>query len=190
MGKVRDSIEPELAEWIAEQRLFFVATAPLGADGHVNASPKGLDTFRVLGPREVAFLDLTGSGAETIAHVRENGRITFVFAALDGAPRIVRLYGRGRVVTPGAAEWPDAVARFPEHPGARSIVRAEVTRVADSCGFGVPRFTHAGDRTTLTDWAVRKGPEGTAAYRREKNARSIDGLPALDAGAGADGPAD
>ncbi len=183
MGKVRDSIEPELADWLAEQRLFFVATAPLGADGHVNASPKGLDTFRVLGPREVGYLDLTGSGAETIAHLRENGRITFLFSAFDGAPRIVRLYGRGRVVTPDSAEWPDAIARFPDLPGARSIVRADVTRVADSCGFGVPRFAHVEDRTTLTDWAVRKGPEGTAAYRREKNARSVDGLPALDVGA-------
>ncbi len=180
MGKLYDDIAPELTTWIGEQRLFFVATAPLAGDGSLNCSPKGLDTFRVLGPHSVAYLDLTGSGVETIAHLRENGRIVFLFCAMSGPPKIVRLHGRGEVVTPGSADWSDLRVKFPRYPGARAIIRAEITRVSDSCGFGVPRFEHVEDRDTMQRWAEAKGPEGVESYRQEKNARSIDGLAGLD----------
>lgn len=179
MGKTYDEIHSDHATWIARQALFFVATAPLAVDGRVNLSPKGLDTLRVLDPRTVAYVDLTGSGAETAAHVSENGRITLMFCAFEGAPRIVRVYGRGEVVLRGTGRWDQLAPRLPELPGARAIVVVHVSRVADSCGYGVPRMQLVAERDTLVEWARAKGPEGTAAYRREKNARSIDGLPAL-----------
>ena len=173
------SISDDLARWWAEQPLFFVATAPSGSDGHVNCSPKGLDTFRVLNPRAVAYLDLTGSGAETISHLRENGRIVFMFCEMSGTPKIVRLHGNGRVVLPDTDEWQSQVHRFPQHPGARTVVIAEITRVSDSCGFGVPKYEYARERRGLTTWAESKGIEGLAQYRGEKNSKSIDGLPGL-----------
>src|SRR4051812_49766714 len=122
MGKVFEELDDKLAAFIAAQHMFFVATAPLSADGHVNVSPKGLDTFRVLGPREVAYLDLTGSGVETVAHLRENGRITIMFCAFSGPPRILRLHGRGRAVEPGDDRWDRLAGLFPESPGVRSVV--------------------------------------------------------------------
>ena len=179
MGKTFDGISPELAAWIAQQALFFVGSAPLAQDGHVNISPKGLDTLRVLGPRRAAYLDLTGSGAETIAHLRENGRIVLMFCAFSGPPKIVRLHGRGVVVTPASSGWPELKAHFPDHIGARSIIDVEVTRVSDSCGYGVPTFSQPKERPALQRWADNKGPEGLLAYRRQKNTRSIDGLPAF-----------
>ena len=179
MGKTYEGIDSRIEAFITRQRMFFVATAPLAASGHVNVSPKGLDTFRILGPRDVAYLDYNGSGAETIAHLRENGRITVMFCAFDGPPNIVRVYGSGEVVEPGDATFDDLRALYPPEPQARSIIRIHVERVSDSCGFGVPRFTLDGDRTQLGDWAERKGPEGLAVYQRDNNARSIDGLPAL-----------
>ncbi len=179
VGKTFESIGPELESWIAAQRMFVVATAPLAGDGLVNASPKGLDTFRVLGPHEVAYLDLTGSGAETAAHLRENGRIVILFFAFDGAPRIVRLHGTGEVHETGTPGWDALADRFPAMLGARAIVRVRVARVSDSCGYAVPRYTHAGDRDTLLRWAEAKGADGLVAYRDEKNTRSLDGLPAF-----------
>jgi hypothetical protein len=179
MGKLFEEITPALRDWIEAQRVYFVATAPLSADGHVNCSPKGLDTLRILGPREVAYLDLTGSGAETIAHLRENGRIVIMLCALDGPPRIVRLHGRGNVVVPGSADWPRLRAQFPGQPGDRAIVHIELTRISDSCGFGVPLYEFVEDRAALPQWCERKGPDGLARYQRDKNARSIDGLPAV-----------
>src|SRR5579883_815601 len=149
MGKLFPELTDDLREFIARQHVFFVATAPLSADGHVNVSPKGLDTFRVLGPRTVAYLDLTGSGVETIAHLRENGRLTVMFCAFEGRPRILRLSGRGRAVEPGDPEWATVAAEFPAAAGARSVVVLDVDRIADSCGFGVPRFEFAGDRPQL-----------------------------------------
>ena len=178
MGKVLDTIDAELAGWIARQPLFFVGSAPLAGDGHVNISPKGLDTFRVLGPRRVAYLDLTGSGAETIAHLRENGRIVLMFCAFAGPPQIVRLHGRGSVVAPASARWGELRGAFPENIGERSIVEVEVARVSSSCGFGIPVFGAPRARDTLDRWAEAKGPGKLAAYRRAKNATSIDGLPA------------
>ena len=177
MARVHDSITPDLCAFIEAQQVYFVASAPLAADGHVNLSPKGLDSFRVLGPRSVAYLDLTGSGNETAAHLRENGRITLMFCAFEGPPRILRLYGTGRAVLPGDAEWEDLAGRFPGYPGIRQVIAADIRRVQTSCGFGVPRMKPAGDRDQLLRWAEAKG-DALPAYRAEKNARSIDGLPA------------
>jgi hypothetical protein len=181
VGQRYDRIDERLRGFLQAQHVFFVATAPDGPDGHVNVSPKGLrDTFAVLDDGTVAYLDLTGSGAETIAHLRQNGRITLMFCAFDGAPRIVRLYGRGRVVLRTDPEWAQLSARFPPLPGRRSVVVVELTRIADSCGYGVPLFDLAGERDLLPRWAQRKGEDGIAAYQAESNATSIDGLPALD----------
>lgn len=180
MAKTYEEIGPELVAWLREQRLFFVATAPLAADGLVNCSPKGMDTFRVLGPNEVAYLDLTGSGTETIAHLRENGRIVFTFVALSGPPRIVRLHGAGEALFVGSPEFERLRPLFPDTPGARSVIRARIRRVGDSCGYSIPRFDYAGERDTLVRWAQNKGPEGLETYRRERNATSLDDLPAFD----------
>jgi len=179
MGKIYDGIDERLAQFIAAQHVFFVGTAPLAAGGHVNVSPKGLDSLRVLGPRRVAYLDLTGSGIETAAHLRENGRIVFMFCAFEGRPDIVRLHGRGRFVEPGDPDWPELSAHFPDHPSTRGIVLADIDRVADSCGYGVPLLGYQGERSQLSDWAARKGPDGLARYRRTENATSIDALPGL-----------
>lgn len=180
MGKRYETISPELAAWIAQQRVFFVATAPLAADGHVNTSPKGLDCLRVVGPTQVAYLDLTGSGAETIAHVRENGRIVLMFCAFSGPPKIVRLHGRATLVTKASADWADWCGRFPDLPAARCVVVVDVTRVSDSCGYGVPKMDFAEERDALARWARTKGDAVLPSYRRQKNTTSIDGLPALE----------
>ena len=179
MARVFEQIDDSLAEWIRKQHLFFVATAPLAGDGHVNCSPKGLDAFAVLGPTTVAYLDLTGSGAETIAHVRENGRIVIMFCAFDGAPRIVRLHGTGTIVEPHMPEFAALQSVLPTLPGARSIVKIDVSRVADSCGFAVPLYDYVGERDTLIRWSENKGPEGIATYQHRKNVTSLDGLPAV-----------
>ena len=179
MSKIHPEIHPALSDWIARQHLFFVATAPLSAEGHVNLSPKGLDTFRILGPRTVAYLDLTGSGAETIAHVRENGRIVFMFCAFEGPPKIVRLHGRAEVVTVESPRFGELVQGLPDFPGVRSVIVAQIHRISDSCGYSVPRMRHADERDGLQRWAANKGPDGIRAYQAQKNARSIDGLPAL-----------
>lgn len=174
MGKVLEAIDDRLARFIAKQHVFFVATAP--TEGHVNLSPKGMDCFRVTGPNEVAYLDLTGSGAETIAHLRADGRITFMFMALGGGPMILRLYGHGRVVEPAHAEWDDWQARFPTFTGTRSIIVAAIHRAATSCGYGVPVYRYERERPTLEEWAKKQGEAGLAQYRRETNRVSIDGL--------------
>jgi len=179
MGKVHEEIDAKLEEFIGRQHLYFVGTAPNAPEGRLNISPKGLDTFRILGPKSVAYLDLTGSGVETIAHLRENGRITILFCAFDGRPLILRLYGRGRVVEPGQEEWTGLIARFPDSPGVRSVIVMDVERIADSCGFAVPLYEFQGDRFQLIDYAVKKGPEGMAQYRAQKNKVSIDGLAGL-----------
>jgi hypothetical protein len=178
MGKVFDGIDEKLAAWIGAQHLFFVATAPRES-GHVNLSPKGLDAFAVLGPRSVAYLDLVGSGAETIAHLRDNGRITFMFCAFQGLPRIVRCYGHGEVIEPGDAAYAGLAAHFPSYSSARAIIRAELSRIADSCGYGVPLYAYERERSHIADWADRKGAEGLRQYQLERNRESLDGLPAL-----------
>lgn len=179
MGKVFDAIDERWAKWIRAQHMFFVATAPLSRDGHVNVSPKGLDTFRILGPLEVAYLDSTGSGSETIAHLRENGRIVIMFCTFEGPPKILRLHGRGNVLEPHDPDFETLRSAFPDEVEARSIIRVQVERVSDSCGFGVPLYSFEADRTQLPAWADRKGDAGIQAYWAEKNATSIDGLPSL-----------
>lgn len=179
MGRLDDQITPELAAWIERQRMFFVATAPLAAEGRINCSPKGLDTLRILDPRTIAYLDLTGSGIETVAHLRQNGRIVLMFCAFEGPPKILRLHGQGTVLTAGEAGFAELVTRFPELPGVRSVIRIAVQRISESCGFGVPEYEFTGNRDQLAKWAVAKGDAGLAAYRAAKNAASVDGLPGL-----------
>jgi hypothetical protein len=180
MSNLRESIDAELKAWIKRQRMFFVGTAPLAANGHINVSPKGGEAFRILGPLEVAYQDYTGSGAETAAHVRENGRIVIMFCAFEGPPKIVRLHGRGTVITPGHARFEELAQQFPPNPGTRAFVHISVDRVSDSCGFSVPFYDYRSDRDTLDKWATTQGPEKVAAYRVRKNQKSIDGLPAFD----------
>jgi Pyridoxamine 5'-phosphate oxidase len=176
MGRVLDAISEQLAAFIEAQRVFFVATPPSDG-GHVNVSPKGLDTFTVLDANTVAYLDLTGSGVETIAHLRENGRITIMFCAFDGNPNIVRLYGRGDVLPTGTPEADALLSRFASYPGARSVIRVHLDRVSTSCGYGVPLLRYEGERDQLPKWADRRGPDGLVEYREQQNAASIDGLP-------------
>lgn len=177
MGKSFAAIMPEHEAFIRKQRLFFVGTAPLQADGHVNLSPKGHDVFRILSPNKVAYLDLTGSGNETSAHLLENGRITFMFTAFEGPPMILRLYGTGRVVLPHTAEWAEQAPLFDMLPGARQIIVADIQESKTSCGFSVPYFSYEGERDILLKWAEKKGNDGLTAYWQEKNACSADGLP-------------
>lgn len=180
MGTVHDRIEGRLRRFIEEQHVFFVATAP-ARGGHVNLSPKGVaDTFTVVDERTVAYLDLTASGAETIAHLRDNGRITLMFCSFDRTPNVVRLHGRGRVVSlyePEFAHWRD---RFGQVVGARAVVVVDVERISDSCGYGVPLLSYAGERDVLPAHLARKGEQALVDYRRGKNRSSIDGLPAFD----------
>jgi len=178
MGKVFEGIDEKLATWIGAQRLFFVATAPREG-GLVNLSPKGQGSLAVLGPKNVAYLDLVGSGAETLAHLRENARITLMLCAFEGLPRIVRLYGRGEVVEPGDAGFDALAEHFPRYSSTRSVIHVALTRIADSCGYGVPLYQYKGERSQLGEWAERKGPEGLRAYQLERNRESLDGLPAL-----------
>jgi hypothetical protein len=179
LGRVYDGITDDLARWLAAQPLFFVATATADPDTRVNVSPRGLDTFRVLQPNRVAWLDLTGSGVETIAHLRADGRITLMFCAFEGPAQIVRLYGHGRVHEPGGGGYEELRSGFPDLPGERAIIDVAVHRVASSCGYGVPRMELLGPREQLLSSAERKGPEKMAEYRARKNAKSIDGLPGL-----------
>lgn len=179
MGKVFEEIDGKLQQFIESQHVFFVATAPLAGDGLVNLSPKGLDAFRVLGPREVAYLDLTGSGIETVAHLKENGRICFMFCAFEGPPRIVRLHASGEVLEPGQTDFEHLRPQFPTVAGTRSIVRASVTRIADSCGWGVPNYEYRAPRDQLVRFAEQLGPEKLRRAQIGMNARSLDGLPGL-----------
>jgi hypothetical protein len=183
MGKVFEGIDDGLRRFLEAQKVFFVATAPLDAAGHVNLSPKGLDSFRVLDPHTVAYIDLTGSGIETVAHVRENGRIVLLFCAFEGPPKIVRLHGRGEVVEAGDARFESLAARFPSFASTRSIIRISLERIADSCGYGVPLYAFQAERPQLGQWAERKGADGVVRYREENNVRSIDGLAGLDGAA-------
>ena len=174
MAKQHDCITPDLAEFIARQPMFFVATA--AENGRINLSPKGLDgALRVLGPKRVAFLNLTGSGNETAAHLRHNPRITLMFCSFDAKPLILRLYGQGRALHRRDQEWAQATSLFPDYPGKRQVVMVDVTGVISSCGFGVPRLTVAGQRTELLKWAEAKGEDGIRDYWREKNLISFDG---------------
>ena len=180
MGKVYDGIDTKLAAWLTEQPMFVVATAPLDADGLINVSPKGMaGTFAVLDEHTVAYLDLTGSGVETIAHLRQNGRIVLMFTAFDGRPNIVRLHGTGHVVLPNDDRFASLAPLFSEHPGVRSIIVVDVARVSDSCGYAVPKMDYVQDRDVLDLSNAKKGEEKLVDYRRQKNSQSLDGLPGL-----------
>ena len=176
MGRFYERIEPGVAAWIAEQHLFFVATAPLAADGHVNLSPKGYDTLRILGPNRVAYQDLTGSGVETIAHAQENGRITLMWCAFDGPPRIVRVFG---IATVRQLDDPSLAGLFAANPGRRAIIDVSVQKVGDSCGYAVPFLTYSGERPRLHEWASGQSDDELGEYQRRKNSASIDGLVGL-----------
>lgn len=183
MGRTYESLEGRLGQFLLRQPVFFVATAPLGGGGHVNCSPKGNDgCLAVLGPQQIAYQDLTGSGSETIAHLRENGRIVVMFCAFEGPPRIVRIHGRGRVVLDGDPEWEALAGRFPARLGMRAVIVVDAERISDSCGYAVPLMDFQAHRSNLEHWAEEKGPEGLVAYREEKNALSLDGLAALPTG--------
>ncbi len=180
MAKTYDAIDGKLRAFIDQQKMFFVATAPLTPDGHINLSPKGLaGTFAILDERTIAYLDLTGSGVETIAHLRENNRVCAMFCAFEGPPRIVRVHGTGDVVEPHDQEFEGLSAHFDDYPGVRSIIRIRASRISDSCGYGVPLYDYKGERDQLQRWADRKGEDGVEQYRRDNNAESLDGLPSL-----------
>jgi hypothetical protein len=185
MSSIFDGIDHKLRAFIEAQPVFFVATAPIAADGHINLSPKGLGALKVIDKSTVAYLDLTGSGIETISHLRENGRIVVMLCAFQGAPRIVRLHGHGEALMADTAEFDELAPLFPDSEGRRSIIRVRVDRVADSCGYGVPLMNYAAERPQMPQWVERKGGrEGILAYQDDKNAASIDGLPGLGSGVG------
>ncbi len=175
MAKFYDELTSELVQFIAEQQLFFTATAPI--DGRINLSPKGMDTFCCISSKEVAYLDLTGSGNETSAHLAQNGRMTVMFCSFSQSPLILRLYGTGCVMRPRDPLWSEYLAYFEVKSGVRQIMRLAIESVQTSCGFGVPLYEYQGDRPQLLDWAAAKGPTGIAQYWQAKNQRSIDGLP-------------
>jgi hypothetical protein len=191
VGKTYAALDASQQAFIEMQHMFFVATAPSGPEGHVNCSPKGLNSFRIVDSANVMYLDYVGSGIETVAHVRQNGRIVIMFCAFEGPPKILRLHGRATVLEPCDAEFTEHLAQFeaPQPQGIRSIIRINLTRISDSCGFGVPQYRYEGQRDQLQRWAERKGNEGLVRYKKEKNAVSIDGLPGLDP-ARRQGPAD
>ena len=174
MGKILTELSDKLKEFIEAQPVFFTGTAP--ADGRVNVSPKGMDSFRVLSSTQVAYLDLTGSGNETSAHLEQNGRMTIMFCSFERNPLILRLYGRGRVVRKFEPEWAQWEKEFRAIPGSRQVVVLDIDSIQTSCGFGVPLFGKAQERSTLLEWAEKKGEDGLEEYRQQKNVVSIDGL--------------
>lgn len=175
MGKEQEQITDEIRQFISAQRLFFVSTAPKEG-GHINLSPKGFDCFRVLSPTKVGYLDIVGSGNETSAHLKENGRITIMFCAFDGSPNILRIYGKGYTVLPGDPEWDELSSNFNILPATRQIIVTDVLKVKKSCGFGVPLYQYSGERDHAVKWAQNKGADGLEEYKKEKNQYSMDGL--------------
>lgn len=180
MGKEYTEIDEGIQRWMARQQMFFVSTAPLQDDGHVNCSPKGFDSLIVLAPRQLAYLDYGGSGIETVAHLKENGRITLMMCAFDGPPKIFRFYGHGTVVEPHQEEFADLLKRFPDVPTARNIVKIDVNRIIDSCGYGVPLYEFRKPRESMHNYLADKSEAFLLNYRRERNAASLDGLTGLD----------
>ena len=179
MGKVYESITEDIRNWIAKQHMFFVATAPRADDGLINCSPKGLDSFAILNDHTVAYIDLTGSGVETIAHLKENGRIVVMFCAFEGAANIIRFHGSGEVIEPHHPAFDTLQGHFPVYESTRAIIRIHVERISDSCGYSVPLYDFKRQRDTLIKWSANKGPDDLVAYRREKNLKSLDGLPGV-----------
>ena len=177
MGKFHPSIHQSHQDFIQKQHLFFVSTAPLNPDGHINLSPTGLDCFRVLSENKVGYMDLISSGNETSAHTLENGRITFMFCSFDHNPLILRLYGKGFTVLPSSDDWATYAPHFTLYPSTRQIIVADINLVQTSCGFGVPEFEYKGERSIHFDWAEKKGKSGLAEYVQKNNLISLDGLP-------------
>jgi hypothetical protein len=177
MGKFHDCIKPAHTAFIKEQHIFFVSTAPLSAEGRVNVSPKGLDCFRIISERQVAYMDLISSGNETSAHTLENGRITIMFCSFDATPNILRLYGKGFAVLPGTPEWKQYAPQFNIYPSTRQLMVADIDLVQTSCGFGVPMFEYRGERSIHFEWAEKKGADGLYEYVQQNNLKSLDGLP-------------
>lgn len=177
MGKFHDSIKPPHQEFIEKQHIFFVSTAPLSGEGRINLSPKGLDCFRVLSEHQVGYMDLISSGNETSAHTLENGRITIMFCSFEGAPNILRLYGKGFTVLPGTKEWDEYAPHFKLYPSTRQIIVAYIDLVQTSCGFGVPLYEYTGERDIHFEWAEKKGEDGLYEYVQQNNLKSLDGLP-------------
>lgn len=180
MAQTFEGIDSDLRQWIARQHVFFVATAPVGGDGFVNCSPKGGDSLRIVDDHTLVYLDSVGSGVETIAHLKDNGRIVLMLCAFDGPPRIVRFHGRGDVVTPADPAFEALVGLFPACPGVRAVIRIQAKRISDSCGYGVPLLDFREDRSAMSLWAQKKGADGLVDYQRDKNTRSLDGLPGVD----------
>jgi hypothetical protein len=175
MAKFYSQLDAQLCEFIGQQQLFFTATAPIA--GRINLSPKGIDSFRCLDFDRVAYLDLTGSGNETAAHLHQNGRMTIMFCSFTDKPLILRLYGKGEVVSPGSSQWDNLIDRFTDLPGKRQLILLHLESVQTSCGYGVPIYELQSERSTLLDWATNKGTAGVSVYQRQKNLTSIDGLP-------------
>lgn len=179
MAKTYTGLTPELRQWVAQQPMYFLASAPLQADGHINLSPRGLDSLRMTSDNDLVILDLTGSGNETAAHLHENGRLTVMLCAFSGNPKILRLYGHGRVIRPDDSDWENYRKLFAtDLPGVRQLFHVHIQRIQTSCGFGVPLMDFVTQRETLLEWAHKKGPDGIEKYQHDKNAHSIDGLPA------------
>jgi hypothetical protein len=175
-----DQLTQDDLDFIHNQEVFFVATAPLSDHGHINCSPKGLrDTLYIPDAHHIAYLDLTGSGAETIAHLRENGRITLIFCSFGGVPNVLRVHGTGQPLLPGGSRYDSLITKFTQRDGARAIVWIGVIRVSNSCGYGVPMAAQMRQRDRLENWIAAKGEEGLRNYRKRNNGRSIDGLPAI-----------
>jgi Pyridoxamine 5'-phosphate oxidase len=177
MGKFFQSIQPSHKTFIEKQHIFFVATAPEKDNGRINLSPKGLNSFRVLSETKVGYMDVIGSGNETSAHLLENGRVTFMFCAFEGAPNILRLYGKGFAVLPDTEGWAEYAPHFDTFPSTRQLIVADIDMVQTSCGFGIPFFDYVGERDVHFQWADKKGKDGLDEYIQDKNLLSIDGLP-------------
>jgi hypothetical protein len=174
MAHFYEKLTPELRDFVVRQHVFFVATA--GAEGRINLSPKGIDTFRILADDRAAYLDLTGSGNETAGHILHDGRLTIMFCSFDGKPLILRMYGRGEVVRPRDPAWAELIAGFTQLPGQRQIIVLKIESLQTSCGFGVPRYELIEERQTLIEWSAKKGPDGIRKYWADKNQQTIDGL--------------
>ena len=179
MGKLYEELNNDLIGFIEAQKLFFVGAAPLSGEGHVNVSPKGMDSFVVIDNKTVAYLDVTGSGVETISHIKENGRLVIMFCAFEGKPLILRLHGKASVIESRDKAFADLRTHFAELPGVRSIIKLEITRIADSCGWNVPLYQHEGSRDYYQNYAEKLGPEGMRKGQLASNMLSIDELPGL-----------
>ncbi len=180
MGKEYTEITPKLQSWIDRQQMFFVATAPIAGDGLINCSPKGLESFRVLSPHRIAYLDVGGSGIETVAHLKENGRIVIMMCAFAGPPKTYRFYGRGSVIEQHDSNFKELLQEFPPQPAARNIIVVEVERIIDSCGYGVPLYTFEKQRDSMQNYLADKTEEFIKQYRAKKNRYSLDGLTGLE----------